>query len=493
MDETELSRASAAETAAAVRAKVVAPSEVVDAAIARAQRLNPELNALVFTAFGEARDAARRADDIAAAGEDLPPLLGVPTAIKDLFGSKPGWPVTFGGIPALRDHVVPVPCLWAERMEAAGAILLGKTNSPVLGFRGTCDNPLFGSSRNPFDPSRNTGGSSGGAAGAVASRMLPLAEATDAGGSIRIPASWCGLVGLKPSWGRVPRTARPDAFGAANPFVAEATVARTTEDVALALAVLAGPDPADPYALPETWSVGDALTRGVAGTRIAYSADFGGFPVEREVREVVEDAVRAMELAGARVDPVDLRLPRDSQELAETWCRLIAARNLEIVLSLKDAGFDGLGVHSGDLPSALLGYIRAARDTTVHEYAQLQAVRTEVFDVLQSVLADVDLLLTPTTAVLPVLNGADGTTVGPTSVAGHEVNPLIGWCLTFLQNLTGHPAASVPAGTANGLPVGLQVTGRLGADGDVLAACAALEQIRPWAHAYDEAVVSAGR
>jgi amidase len=157
----ELAYRSATEIASAIRTKEVSPVEVLEATITRVEQRNPSLNALVFTAFDEARERARAAEQAVLSGDELGPLHGVPTAIKDLFDFKPGWPATFGGIPALRDQSLPISCVWAERMEAAGAIIVGKTNSPVMGFRGTCDNPLFGPTSNPFDLSRNSGGSSG--------------------------------------------------------------------------------------------------------------------------------------------------------------------------------------------------------------------------------------------------------------------------------------------------------------------------------------------
>ena len=173
-------------------------------------------------------------------------------ALKDLFDFKPGWKATFGGLPVLADHVIDAYCVFAERVEQAGAIIVGKTNSPVMGFRGACDNYLFGPTRNPFDTSKNSGGSSGGSAAAVADGLLPFAEGTDGGGSIRIPAAWCGIYGFKPSWGRVPVVLRPDAFAGTNPFVAEGPLTRTVADAALVLQALAGYDSRDPYSLPDT-------------------------------------------------------------------------------------------------------------------------------------------------------------------------------------------------------------------------------------------------
>ena len=178
----DVAYATATELAARIRRRDLSPVELLDAVITRIEARNPSLNALVFTAFDEARDRAKEAERALTSGQPLGLLHGVPTAIKDLFDFKPGWRATLGGIRALRDFSVPAYCTYAERMEAAGAVLVGKTNSPVMGFRGTCDNYLFGPSRNPFDQSRNTGGSSGGSAAAVADGLLPLAEGTDGGG-----------------------------------------------------------------------------------------------------------------------------------------------------------------------------------------------------------------------------------------------------------------------------------------------------------------------
>src|SRR3954451_20527292 len=207
----DLADATVAELAYRIRRRDLSPVEVLEATIASIEAGNERLNAFVHLDFEGARERARDAERAVTSGAVLGPLHGVPTAMKDLFDFKPGWPSTFGGVRALKYFVPDFYCAWAERMEQAGAILVGKTNSPVMGFRGTCDNPLFGPSRNPFDTSRNTGGSSGGSAAAVASGMLTVAEGTDGAGSVRIPASWCGVYGFKQSFGRVPSTTRPNA------------------------------------------------------------------------------------------------------------------------------------------------------------------------------------------------------------------------------------------------------------------------------------------
>jgi amidase len=480
----DLAYTTATELAARIRRRDLSPVELLDAVIARIEARNPSLNALVFTAFEEARDRARQAERALTSGEAIGALHGVPTAIKDLFDFKPGWPATFGGVRALKDFSVPAHCTYAERMEAAGAILVGKTNSPVMGFRGTCDNYLFGPSRNPFDTTRNTGGSSGGSAAAVADGLLPLAEGTDGGGSIRIPAAWCGLYGYKASFGRVPQISRPNAFGSLNPFLFEGALTRTVDDAALALDVLAGHDDRDPFSLDDPTTFAGDTRRSISGWRIAYSPDFGVYPVDRRVAAVVQQAVEAFEEAGAAVEEVDLAFDYDQHELSDLWCRLITPLNIEGLEGLKAQGLDVLGEHRDDFPPEYLRWIDEGHRLSALDVLRDQRMRTHVYDQVQQVLRTHDLLVTPTLAALPVTNAEDGNTIGPRTIEGVQVDPLIGWCLTYLINFTGHPAASIPAGDVDGLPVGMQLIGRRYGDADVLAASAVYERLRPWQDTY---------
>jgi amidase len=480
----ELSQVTAAELAGRIRRRELSPVEVMDTAIARIEAGNERLNAFVHLDLDQARERARQAEHAVASGAELGPLHGIPTAMKDLFDFKPGWPTTFGGVRALRDFVVDFYCAWAERMERAGAIIVGKTNSPVMGFRGTCDNPLFGPSRNPFDTSRNTGGSSGGSAAAVAAGLLPVAEGTDGGGSIRIPASWCGIYGYKQSFGRVPYVARPNAFTGIHPFLFEGTLARTVEDAALVTESLAGYDPRDPFALDDRPALTSALRRSIRGWRIAYSPDFDVFPVAPEVAVVVADAVRAFEEAGAHVEEVKLGIERDQRELSDLWCRLIIPINIATFESFKREGMDLLGDHRDDFPQEYLRWVDEGYELRTADLMRDEELRSEIYDAIQNVLEDHELIVTPTLACLPVENAADGNTKGPTQINGIEVDPLIGWCLTYPVNFSGHPAASIPAGMAEGLPVGMQLIGRRYADADVLAASAAFERLRPWRDSY---------
>jgi amidase/aspartyl-tRNA(Asn)/glutamyl-tRNA(Gln) amidotransferase subunit A len=478
---------SAAAIAAKISKKQLSPVEAVESAIARIEAHNPKINALVIFGFDDARKAAKAAEAAVMRGVELGPLHGVPIAMKDNFDFKPGWVTTFGGIRALKDYVAKTYCTFAERMERAGAIIVGKTNSPVFGFRGTCDNYLFGPSKNPFDLRRNTGGSSGGSAGAVAAGLLPLCEGTDGGGSTRIPSSWCGVYGYKQSFGRVPLVIRPNAFRGTEPFIFEGPITRTVEDAALAMSVLAGYDSRDPYSIENDVDFIAALRGSVAGKRIAYTRDYGIFPVDRRVTAVVDKAVLALEEAGARVEEVKIGIPRSQRELSDVWCRYIAPHQVSAIEGFKSEGIDLLRDHRDDFPPELLHWNEIGRRLTVTEYLADQAARSEVYDALRTVLDRYDLLVSPTLACLAVENATDGNTVGPAEINGEAIDRLIGWCMTYLINFIGYPAASVPAGLSeNGLPVGMQIVGKRYADGDVIAASAEFERLRPWMDTYKQ-------
>ncbi len=483
----ELAWVSACELALRIRRRELSPVEVVDAFIARIEARNPSLNAVVIEGFEDARKAARAAEQAVMAGAALGPLHGVPSAIKDLFDFKPGWRATFGGIRALKDFVSDQHCAFAERIEQAGAILLGKTNSPVMGFRGTCDNPLFGPTRNPFDLARNSGGSSGGSAAAVADGLLPFAEGTDGGGSIRIPASWCGVYGYKASFGRVPFFGGPNAFAGTVPFLFEGPITRTVEDAALALTRARR---LGTRATPTAWT-----RRSTSSARRGAASRAGRSPTARTSTSSRSSAgsprwsparSRAFEQAGAVVEEVKVGIERPQQELCELWCRLITPGSNHAFELLKAAGIDLLRDHAADLPPQLIALARARRADVGARRAQgpgdalrgLPRHPGRAERLRPAGHADARLhrrRRTPTTA----------TRVGPAEIEGEAVDPLIGWCLTYPINFTGHPAASIPAGLADGLPVGMQIVGRRYADADVLAASAVFERLRPWQQTYE--------
>ncbi len=483
MNPSDYAWMSAVELIEALRSRQLSPVELVEAAIARIEEQNPAINAVVHLGADDARAAARAAEHSLADGT-AGPLTGVPVLMKDLFDFKPGWPSTLGGVRALAGNIAQHSCLFVERMESAGAIVLGKTNSPVFGARGITDNPLFGPTRNPFDVTRNPGGSSGGAAAAVAAGFVPIAEGTDAGGSIRIPAAWTSTYGFKPSAGRVPSIVRPLGFLNSAPFITEGPITRTVADAALAMSTLAGPDPRAPHCLDGNLDYGAALERSVAGRRVGYSPELGAFTVEAEVARAVDHAVTGFEECGAHVELVELSLPADHAELAALWHRSMMQISLASLEAMQAQGIDLLTDLAAHFPPSLTEQIEQARSMSARQLRNDDALRTEVYDALTPAVNAFDLLVSPTVGALPVLNADDGDTIGPSQINGQAVDPLIGWTLTFPLNFTGNPAASIPAGLVNGLPLGMQLIGRQMRDLDVLTFSAAYERARPWAADY---------
>jgi aspartyl-tRNA(Asn)/glutamyl-tRNA(Gln) amidotransferase subunit A len=363
-------------------------------------------------------------------------------------------------------------------LRAAGAIFVGRTNLPEFAWRGSTDNRLFGESRNPWDLTRTPGGSTGGGAAAVAAGLGPLALGSDGAGSIRIPASFCGLVGLKPTFARIPMY---PAVGGHELVAHVCPLARTVADVALMMNVLARHDARDPFALPDDGvdylAACAAPLRGAHGAsalqapgdvpvRIAWSPDLGFAPVERETREIAADAARAFSEMGLAVEE--------------------ASPDLGDPSSILDTLYGGAqaGAHAARPPEqkaqmdpALVAYAEAAARLTVVDHVKAVAARQVMVDTLRRFFERYDLLLTPTLGLPAFPLGL----VGPRAVAGREVTHL-GWTLCYPFNYSGQPAVSVPAGwTASGLPVGLQIIGRRLEDALVLRAAAMLEARRPWA------------
>jgi len=484
----ELSDESAVDLARRLREREFSAVEVAEACLRRIDDVNPRINAFTTVTHDLALEAARRCDEAAAAGRSLGPLHGVPVAIKDLFDFRAGVRSTFGSLP-LKDFVPAETALYVQRLEDAGAVIVGKTNAPEFGHKGVTDNFVSGPTRNPFDLDRNSGGSSGGAAAAVAARMVPLAQGSDGGGSIRIPASWCGVYGIKPSFGRVGDIARPNAFISASPFISAGPLARSVGDAALMLEAMAGPHARDPHSLPAAPSLANVPADGLRGRRVAFSPDLGGFPVDPDVAATVLSSLDVLASAGAVVEPVDITLPADQLELAALWGRLMGVLYSDSLSAVLGWGIDLIGDHLDELTPAFRDMLMAAQTRTALEARADERLRTEVLDAVHGAFDGHDFLVAPTLAVTAVSNRDDGLTTGPLKVGGVPVDPSIGWCLTYPFNFTGHPAASVPAGLLNGLPVGLQIVGQRHDDAGVLAASAAFEQAAPWMSTYSHTKV----
>jgi Asp-tRNA(Asn)/Glu-tRNA(Gln) amidotransferase A subunit family amidase len=449
-----------------IGARKVSPVEVVELYLRRIQALNPRLNAFLTVCGDEALAEARRAEEAVVRGGPLGPLHGVPVPIKDLQATA-GIRTTRGSL-LFRDFVPETDEPLVQRIRRSGAIILGKTNTPEFGHRGTTENLLGEPCRNPWDLERTAGGSSGGAAAAVAAGLCPMAQGTDAGGSIRIPAGFCGVYGIKPTQGRVPRPYRgPGGWGVIGQ---SGPLCWSVRDAALLLQVMAGPHPDDPTTLPEAPPEFAAnLGRGVAGLRIAWSPDLGGIPVDPEVKSVSAKAARVFAELGATVEQPSFAL--DAEVARQTF--------RTIFLSDMDANFGRLLDTQADrLMPTVRDWLQEARGWPAARLAralrELQWHRARI----EELFRHYDLLLTPTLAVT-----AFPIEQRPEVIAGVPVDPWWGFTpFTYLFNMTGQPAATVPCGfSTQKLPIGLHIVGRLGEEVTVLQASAAFEAARPWA------------
>jgi Asp-tRNA(Asn)/Glu-tRNA(Gln) amidotransferase A subunit family amidase len=476
---TDLTSLSAAGLARRVRDGERSPVETVRAALDRIRERNDRTNAFVTVTEERALERAREQAAALESGEPGGPLAGVPVAIKDL-DDVAGVRTTSGSL-LFEDRVADASSPFVRRLEAAGAVVVGKTNTPEFGLGTTTDNRVAGPTGTPFDPDRVAGGSSGGAAAALADRLVPLAPGSDAGGSIRVPAAFCGVFGLKPTYGLVPNVGRPDAFASHTPFSHQGPLARTVEDAAVALEAMAGTHPRDPLSVPAVEDYRAAVDRPVDGMRVAYSPDMGVYPVEQRVRETVGEAIDDLERAGADIDHVDPALGHDRREILDAYYTMATVYWGALFDELETAGFDPRGADRDRLRPYLVELVMDAEMPTASEYKAADRVRTRVLDGLVDLFEKYDLLVTATTATPPFPHGEE-----PESVEGEAIEPYRGWVLTQPFNFTGQPAASVPAGTVDGLPVGMQVAAPRFADGDVLAASAALERVRPWRGDYPD-------
>ncbi len=464
MTDERLCWMSATELAQLIRRKKVSPVDVVDAVLARIEAVNPALNAFVTLAADEARRRARVAEQaLARRSARLGPLHGIPFSVKDLVITR-GVRTTFG-TPLYRDNVPDETAPIVERLEAAGGIMLGKTNTPTFGWIGATHNLLFGVTRNPWNRDRTPGGSSGGASAAAAAGLGPLHVGTDGGGSIRIPASCAGIFGHKPSYGRIPTYPVSGAWSLSH----VGPMTRTVADAALMMNICAGPDERDQYSLPaERVDYVKALGGSLRGLRVAWTDDLGfAEVVDPEVVAVCARAVRAVGRLGCRVDTVKPGWPSPKDAWERIFCGGIAARLAPYLPERRD-----------QIDPGLLAIVERALKDPPGRYVQAWFDRLAWWQHPRAFFEKFDLLLTPTIACPPFPVGLDN----PTEIAGRAVAPY-GWIpFTFPFNLTGQPAASVPAGfTRDGLPVGLQIVGRRFDDVGVLRAAAAFERARPWA------------
>lgn len=462
MTETDLCYLSALQLRDLYQKGEVSPVEVTEAILRRMDQLNPSLNAFITTTPELALKGARAAEKAYQTDESPPPLAGIPTSIKDLVAMT-GFRTTRGSW-RYRDSVSDFDAPIMDRFHAAGAVIIGKTNLPEFGWKGDSTNRIIGSTHNPWQHGRTAGGSSGGGTAALAAGLGPLAQGSDGAGSIRIPASFCGVYGLKPSWGIIPQypPSAVELFSHLGPMT------RTVADSALMLKVMAGADPRDRLSIPTDTDYLADLEGDIAGLRVAWSPDLGYALVDPEVREIVTKAALRFEELGCLVEEAH-------PNLEDPW--------ESIVHVIWTSAFAGLHLHDLDavrdqIDPGLVRVIEQGLELTGAEVAIAYAKRNDYYHAWREFMEQYDLVLTPTLPVTAFPAGDDH----PGQIDGQPTTYLSWTAFTYPFNITGQPAASVPCGfDHNGLPVGLQIVGRWRDDVTVLRASAAFETLAPWA------------
>lgn len=442
-----------------IGSRQLSPVELLEACIARIQAVNPYINAVTATAFERARAEARAAERAVMAGEPLGLLHGLPMGVKDLEPTA-GVLTTYGS-PLYRGHVPDEDIELVARLRRAGAIVAAKTNVPEMGAGANSRNTVWGATGNPFNPNLNAGGSSGGSAAALASDMLPVCTGSDTGGSLRIPASKCGVVGFRPSPGIVPSVRKPLGW---TPISVVGPMGRTVADACLQMAASAGPHAGDPLSYP--LDPLQFLNPGIAdlgSLRVAYTEDFGACDVDDGIRATFREKIAAMRHLFAACDPIDL-------DVGEAHRCFDVLRAEAFVAGMRDA-------YEKD-PSSLGPNTRANFEMgaamNLKDCAWAQAEQTRLIKRFQRAYDDYDLILSPTTPVSPF----PWTQLYADKINGVAQENYYRWlALTYVVTLTTHPALTLPCGRdANGMPFGLQIVGRFRGDLQVLAAAQAMEQ-----------------
>ena len=459
MQNDDLCFLSATKQSELIRTQKISAVQLIRAHLDQIERFNPVLNAIVTLTAESAMAEAVVADKKTTSNEPLGVLHGLPVAHKDLFLTK-GVRTTFGSL-AFKDFVPEVDSLPVERLKQAGAISLGKTNTPEFGAGSQTFNAVFGSTPNPYDLSKTCGGSSGGGAVALASGMIAIADGTDLGGSLRNPASFCNLVGIRPSVGRVPSW--PDSL-AWYPFSVPGPMARTVQDLALAMAAMSGPDDRSPISLEAPGEMFlSPLARSFTGCRIAFSANLGGLPVEPEVAKVVDSTRAVFQDLGCEVVNDEPNIS-EADEIFMLWRAW--RTELRITPLLKD--------HRANIKETVIWNAEQGLSITGPQLVRAEAKRTELYHRMREFFKKYDFLVLPVSQVAPFSIDQEY----PTQINGVKMDTYIDWQKSAYHiSAMGNPAISVPAGfTSDNLPVGIQIVGRHRDDFGILQLAYAFEQ-----------------
>ena len=455
----EICDLSAVELVERIRSKDLSAQEVMQAHLSRIERINPAVNAIVTLLPEQALAQAKAADEALANGTAPGPLHGLPIAHKDLVFTK-GIRTTRGS-PIFKDFVPTEDALIVERLKNAGAITIGKTNTPEFGAGSQTFNDVFGETLNPYDTSKTCGGSSGGAAVALACGMLPIADGSDMGGSLRNPASFCNVVGLRPSPGRVPSWPK---FNGWDTFAVEGPMARTVGDAALMVSAMAGPDPRSPLAIAEPGDLfSRPLERDFKHTRIAWSRNLGSLPVHPEVTAVIEKQRAVFENLGCVVDNCE----PDFTD-ADDIFKVLRAWAFELTFS------ELLDAHQHQMKDTVIWNIQEGSKLSGPQIGMIQRKRTELYQRVRAFMQTYEFIILPVSQVPPF----DIKQRYISEIDDVKMETYIDWMKSCYYITTiGHPAISVPCGfTPEGLPVGVQIVGRHQDDFGVLQLAYAFEQ-----------------
>ncbi len=474
MKKEEICYMSAYEMAEKIRNQELSSEEITEIIIERIEKINPIINTYCTTTFDLAREAAKKADDAVKKGEKIGLLNGIPVSIKDETETK-GIRTTYGSL--LFENNIPMKDeAVVKRLRDAGVVILGKTNTPAFGYKGETDNLIFGVTKNPWNLERTTGGSSGGAAGAVASGLGPIAIGSDGGGSIRLPSCFCGIYGFKSTFGRVPQSGMK-LLGYLGTFTHKGPLVRYVKDAALTLDIIAGQDDSDRYSVPKPkYSYLEKIDEKPTRLKIGYSLDLGfAEALDPEVEKSVLNGIQKFEKFGWSTEKSRIKLMNPELTFLTIWSSGFAYALGPYLAAMKDK-----------MEPGLVDMINRGYEFSTKEIKIAEIQRETIYEEICKIFRKIDILITPTLACSAFELGKSGIIEEETMKTSVIINgkkmTAAGWLpFTYPFNASGHPAASIPCGwSSDGLPIGMQIVGKRFDELTVLQVSKAFEEVAPW-------------